>query len=188
MPVVVASRWLPGSVRVVRGARAWLPESLINASAVQRVSVQPALPARDTSSRLVEPRSSIKCWGKGQQSSGSVPASYLRRLVTYLFLAPSCRPKVALAIAPLHRRRHDGPAVVRRKPFVQGRTRLKRVVGTMRGAHTHFSRLWGLSSNKSLQRSGTHKVPARGRALTLWAGAVRPRATAGRRAAAELSR
>jgi hypothetical protein len=41
--------------------------------------------------------------------------------------------------------------------------------------------------NKSLQRAGTHKVLARGRALTFWAGAVRPRAPTGRRAVAELS-
>jgi hypothetical protein len=46
----------------------------------------------------------------------------------------------------------------------------------------------GLSHNKSLLRAGTHKVLARGRALTSWAGAVRPRAPTGRRAAAELSR
>ncbi len=45
-----------------------------------------------------------------------------------------------------------------------------------------------LSPNKSFQRAGTDKVLARGRALTLWAGAVRPRASTGRRAAAELSR
>jgi hypothetical protein len=45
-----------------------------------------------------------------------------------------------------------------------------------------------LSPNKSLQRAGTHKVLARGRALTLWAGAVRPRAPTGWRAVAELNR
>jgi hypothetical protein len=41
--------------------------------------------------------------------------------------------------------------------------------------------------NESLQRTGTHKVLARGRALTLWAGAVRPRAPTGRRAVAKLN-
>jgi len=177
VPVVVASRWLPGSVRVVRGALTWLPESLISVCVARRVSVTPALPARDTSSSHVEPRSSIKCWAKGQRSPGSVPECCLRRRVAYVFLLPSCRPKVARAIAPLQQWRHDGPAVVRRKPFVQGRRRLKRVPGTMRGAHTHFSQLWGLSSNKSLQRSGTHKVLGRGRGLVMLTSLFpRPRA------------
>jgi hypothetical protein len=43
-------------------------------------------------------------------------------------------------------------------------------------------------SNNLLQRSGTHKVLARVRALTSWAGAVRPRAPTGRRAVAEQGR
>jgi len=42
--------------------------------------------------------------------------------------------------------------------------------------------------NNLLQRSVTHKVLARGRALTLWAGAVRPPAPMGRRAVAEQGR
>jgi len=57
----------------------------------------------------------------------------------------------------------------------------------MRGAQTYFSRLWGLSSNKSLQRSGTHKVLARGQALAVGHRSALARTT-GRRAAAELSR
>jgi hypothetical protein len=45
-----------------------------------------------------------------------------------------------------------------------------------------------VTPNKSLQRAGTHKVLSRGRAITSWAGAARPRSVRLRRAAAELSR
>jgi len=47
------------------------------------------------------------------------------------------------------------------------------------------SALCTVPSNNALQRSGTHKVLARGRAFTLWAGAARPRAPTVRCAAAE---
>jgi len=45
-----------------------------------------------------------------------------------------------------------------------------------------------MAANNPLQRSGTHKVLSRGRAITSWAGAARPRSVLGRRAAAERGR
>jgi hypothetical protein len=136
----------------------------------------------------VEPRSSIKCLVSRATVSGfcprllPAPAGPLplrRNLVPRKCHSCNC------AAAP---ESASSGCLFRRRPFVQGRTE-QEVAGTMRSAHSSFSRLWGLSYNKSLLRAGTHKVLARGRAPSLSGRALCARALLRRRrAAAELSR
>jgi hypothetical protein len=143
-------------VRAVRGAPAWLPDFLSNICAARRVSVPQSSPARDTSSSssrttVIDQVLARKGCGLQVQSptvacAGWWPISSSK---------PLAAQRLQLLVAPLNLPRHHRCAVVRcKKPFVQGRTRVQRVAGTMRSTQTHFSRLWGLSHNKSLLRSG----------------------------------
>jgi hypothetical protein len=187
--VTVASRELLCSVRVVRGAQTWLPAFRSKPRAAQRVSVLHSLPARDTSSSLC--RTTVIDKVLGVKGNGLLVQSPIVTCAGWSS-TPSSQPRAAQR-ALVQLRRCTGGSIIgqpllRRRPFVQGRTGVQRVARTRRNAQPHFSQLWGLSYNKSLQRSGTHKVLARGRALTFWVGAVRPRAPTGRRAVAELSR
>jgi len=56
------------------------------------------------------------------------------------------------------------------------------------GAKNPFTKCGARAPNKSLQRSGTHKVLGRGRPSAERTRALRARVLKGRRAAAELSR
>jgi hypothetical protein len=103
----------------------------------------------------VEPRSSIKC--SGLQGGGLQVLSPTVACAGWSPTSSSQPPAAQRLLVQLRRCTCGGiigVPLLRRRPFVQGRTGVQRVAGTKRSAQTCFSRLWGLSYNKSLLRSG----------------------------------
>ncbi len=156
-----ASRWLPGSVRVVRGA----PTQVAGHSLASLVPPnESAHPPHCRRGRLASPgkRSSIKCWPERSAVSMfgpqvlTAPAAHLHPP----WQAPAAqRSLVHCAAASVS----ASSPLFNGRPFVQDR---KSHGGRDHAHRKHTEKVQpalGLSPNKSLQRSGTHKVLGRGR-------------------------
>ncbi len=74
------------------------------------------------------------------------------------------------------------------KPFVQGRTGIKRVAGTMRSAHSAFSQLWVCRLTNRCSEPGTIKCLAAGVDLPASSQLPRARVLTRQLAVAELNR